>query len=317
VEWAPCDGLHPERQVNQVDGPPGRGCSWYRHAATRILSEERDAFFRDWAYDVRPATDDSPYFHDFFRWRSLPLLIRSYGEHWLRRAELGYVVLVFALAQAVVCGAVLILLPLVLRKRRGAGRGKLATCGYFALLGLAYLMMEMTFMLRFSRFLGDPLWAAAIVLAGFLVSSGLGSAASGRYGGGPCRAIGLAAIGLGVVAVGYALALDAALRGFVGLPLGGRAAVALALTAPPAFLMGWFFPNGLALVERGAPGLTPWAWGVNGFASVAASPLAVLLAIAVGYRAVLLLVGVLYLLAGVLAHALPAAPKLDGPSGAD
>jgi len=317
VEWAPCAGLLYEDQVNQVDGPPGRPYSWYHHAAMQILSPDRREFFRDWAYDVRPATDDSPYFHNFFRWRSLAHLMRSYGREWLRRSELGYVVLVFALGQAVVAGAALILLPLAFLKRRGVVRDRLATCAYFALLGLGYLMLEMTCVLKFTRFLGDPVYAAAIVIGGFLISSGLGSAASGRLGGGPRRAIGLAAVGVGAVAVCYAVGLDVAFRGFIGLPLWGRAVVTLALTAPPAFLMGWFFPNGLALVERGAPDLVPWAWGVNGFASVAASPLAVLIAVAAGYRTVLLLVSVLYLLAGVVSFALPAPAQLDGRGGSD
>jgi len=216
-----------------------------------------------------------------------------------------------------VAGAALILLPLAFLKRRGVVRDRLATCAYFALLGLGYLMLEMTCVLKFTRFLGDPVYAAAIVIGGFLISSGLGSAASGRLGGGPRRAIGLAAVGVGAVAVCYAVGLDVAFRGFIGLPLWGRAVVTLALTAPPAFLMGWFFPNGLALVERGAPDLVPWAWGVNGFASVAASPLAVLIAVAAGYRTVLLLVSVLYLLAGVVSFALPAPAQLDGRGGSD
>ena len=48
-----------------------------------------------------------------------------------------------------------------------------------------------------------------------------------------------------------------------------------------------------------APGFIPWAWGLNGFASVLSAALATLLAIEFGFNAVLLAAMVLYLAAAV------------------
>jgi len=304
VEWAACPGVRYDEQTHQVEGPEGKPYSYFHHAAQQILSPARERFFDEWVYNVRPATDDSPYFYNFFRWRSLPRFIEAYGDQWLRRAELGYVVLVFALAQVVVVGGALILLPLVWLRRRGAPGGRLATGGYFLLLGLAFMMLEMTCLLKFTYFLGDPIYAAAGIIGSFLVFSGLGSAASRRLCPSPRRAICVAALGVAALVAFYALGLDAVFRALIGWPLAGRVAASVALTAPLAFLMGWPFPNGLGLVARAHPPLTPWAWGTNGFASVAASPLAVLIAISAGYSAVLWLVVVLYLLAAVLSFAL-------------
>ncbi|MHC4480691.1 MAG: spermidine synthase family protein [Planctomycetota bacterium] len=318
IEWAPCGDTDYSRQVNQVEGPPGRPYSYFHRAAIRVLSREREQFFRDWLYNVRPATDDSPYFYNFFRWKALPHLVRAYGEQWLRRAELGYVVLVFVLAEVAVVGAALILLPLLwLRRGAAAGARRAPTGAYFLLLGLAFMMLEMTCLLKFTYFLGDPIYAAAVVIGSFLVFSGLGSAASRRLCRGPRRAICLAAPGIAALAVFYALGLGAVFRVLMGLPLAGRMAASVALTAPAAFLMGWPFPNGLALLERGAPRLVPWAWAANGFASVAASPLAVMIAIGAGYSTVLLLVAVLYLLAAVVSVYLPgvSVAAKDGRTG--
>ena len=75
----------------------------------------------------------------------------------------------------------------------------------------------------------------------------------------------------------------------------------LALLAPLAFLMGWPFPAGMALLEKRSANLMPWAWGINGFASVAAAPLAVLLAMSLGFRLVLALAVIAYLLAVLVA----------------
>ncbi len=306
IEWAPCEGIAYGRQINRVEGPPGQPHSYFHHAALRILSPERERFLRTWAYQVRPATDDSPYFYNFFRWRTLPRFWQAYGRQWLQRLELGYVVLIFALVQVLIVGAALILLPLLrLRSGRGASGGRLPTLAYFTLLGLGFMLIEMVCLLKFTRFLGDPIYAAAGMLSSFLVFSGLGSAASRRLCPSRARAIRTAGIGVATLALAGTYGLGPLFGALAAWPLAARLAASVAVTAPAAFLMGWPFPNGLAIVERDRPRLVPWAWGVNGFASVAASPLAVLIAIHAGFRAVLVLAAVLYVLAAAVSSRLP------------
>ena len=54
---------------------------------------------------------------------------------------------------------------------------------------------------------------------------------------------------------------------------------------------------GLSRLAREAPALVPWAWALNGFASVVAAIAALVLALAVGLQATLLVAMGLYLLA--------------------
>jgi len=306
LEWRPYKARREGEQTSKVQGPPGKPYSYFHHAARMILSGGREAFFEGWVYNVRPASDDSPYFYNFFRWRSLPRFVESYGRHWLQRLELGYVVLVFCLAEVFVVGGLLILAPLLwLRARSAPVRRRLPTAAYFLCLGLAFMMIEMVFILEFTRFLGDPIYAAAGMVTAFLVFSGTGSAASRRLCASPRRAIGIAALGIAALMFVYARGLSAAFTGLARWSTGARFCLSIVLTAPVAFLMGWPFPNGLTLVKRGAAPLLPWAWGVNGFASVAASPLAVLLAISFGYSRVMLFAGGLYVVASLIALALP------------
>jgi len=61
------------------------------------------------------------------------------------------------------------------------------------------------------------------------------------------------------------------------------------------------FPLGMARLATGADALVPWAWGVNACASVVSAVLATLLAIHLGFSAVLLLAVLLYALAVVCA----------------
>jgi len=64
--------------------------------------------------------------------------------------------------------------------------------------------------------------------------------------------------------------------------------------------MGIPFPTGLRLLGRTAPQLIPWAWTVNGAVSVLAPLLAIMTAMAVGFRGVLLLGAAAYFLAALL-----------------
>ncbi|NIN38555.1 MAG: hypothetical protein GTO67_07745 [Gammaproteobacteria bacterium] len=73
--------------------------------------------------------------------------------------------------------------------------------------------------------------------------------------------------------------------------------MSLALIAPLAFFMGMPFPLGLKRLSATAPGFVPWAWGINGFASVVSAVLATLLAIEFGFNVVIVLALLLYSLA--------------------
>ena len=63
--------------------------------------------------------------------------------------------------------------------------------------------------------------------------------------------------------------------------------------------MGMPFPLALARLKTDAPHLVPWAWAINGCASVLAAILATLLAMTFGTRVVVFIAAALYLLAGV------------------
>jgi hypothetical protein len=155
--------------------------------------------------------------------------------------------------------------------------------GYFALLGMGYLCVEIPLLQRFILFLGHPAYAMAAVLFALLLFSGLGSLLSRRV---PLSLV----LGLLPALVGgYALGLPVLFEAALAAPLAVRLVVAVAALAPAGLLMGMPFPQGLALLEHRAPGLVGWAWGVNGAVSVVASILAALLALSAGFSAVLAL----------------------------
>ena len=218
-------------------------------------------------------------------------------------------VVIGVLIEVVVVGSLLILLPLLWLKQRSRQRsGRLPTGAYFLLLGLSYMLLEIVLISKFTRFLGDPILSAGGVVSAFLVASGLGSVASRRIFHRPRRAITVAAAGIAALALTYAFALDRLFPLAASWGTLSRFSLAVSLAGPLAFLMGFPFPNGLAIVRKGRSALVPWAWGVSGFASVAGPPLGVVLAVSGGFRWVFLLAAVLYGGAGLVAWRLPHGP---------
>jgi SAM-dependent methyltransferase len=291
----------------------------YLHdGAVEILAGggRRERFFERYKFFVEPATDDRPYFFRFFKWRVLPELLALRGRGGTHLVEWGYPVLVATLLQALAFGLVLIVVPAgwlirsEARARSGDGGGAagrereepgLARIGlYFLCLGIGFLFVEIAFIQRFTLFLAHPLYAVAVVLAGFLVFAGAGSAASsrwGRSGSGRVGPIGGAALGVGGLALLYTVALPPLFAVGVGWADWVKVGVALALIAPLAWCMGMPFPLGLERVAAARPSGVPWAWAVNGCASVVAAVLAVLLAVHCGFTVVVAAAGGVYAVA--------------------
>jgi hypothetical protein len=98
------------------------------------------------------------------------------------------------------------------------------------------------------------------------------------------------------------------LPAFAAWPDAARIGLSAALIFPLGFAMGMPFPLGLSALAASAQPLVPWAWGINACASVVSAVLATLLAIHVGFNAVLLAAVALYIAAAASwpARAVPA-----------
>ena len=76
-----------------------------------------------------------------------------------------------------------------------------------------------------------------------------------------------------------------------------RALVAGAMTAPQALLLGMPFAHGVGLLRKLSPGFVPWAWAVNGSASVVGSVFTVIVSMNFGFNVVLLAAIFIYAIA--------------------
>lgn len=286
LEYAPGVRREETNQLNVLDEP------YLFDAATALLAGKREDLFDRYKFNIRPATDERPYFFHSFRWRALPELLRLRARGGMPLLEWGYLVLVIALVQAVIAAAVLILLPLLLV--RGAAPKRVV---YFGAIGLGFLFIEIAFMQRLTLFLGHPLAAIALVLASFLVFGGLGSGFAARIGDRLAARVPLIVAVIAIVALVIARTLTATA---LGLPDAAKIAISIVLIAPLAFAMGMPFPLGLRGLAARDPGAIPWAWGINGTASVLSSMIATLVLVHFGFSALVVLAALLYAIASYL-----------------
>jgi len=273
---------------------------YFYEGARALLGRERASYLAQYPFSVAAATDERPYFFHFFRWRSLPILQAQLGRRARAFLEVGYLMLLGALAQTVVLAAVLILGPLAPGAavlRRAPHRG--VTLAYFLLLGVGFMLLEIAFLQRLVLYLAHPIYSSAVVIAAFLVFAGVGSSVSRRWPREPRHVAAGAGVAVAVLALLTAAGIGGLLRPTQGWPMGVKMVVAAAAIAPLAFAMGHLMPTGLRLAGAAAPILVPWAWGVNGFASVAATLAAPLAAMAMGFSWVVAVAAGCYALAAL------------------
>ena len=303
--WFP--GIHASdvNHFNRLDTP------YLFDGTTALLGERAADYIARYKFYIQPATDNRPYYFHFFKWATLPevFALRKLGGAGL--IEWGYLVLIATLLQAIIAGLVLILLPLSRVARKWPARTGSPMGAYFLLLGFAFLFIEMAFIQKFILFLSHPLYAVAVVLSGFLVFAGLGSAWSQRFAhrceAGGRSPVAMAAGSIALLALVYLFLLPFVFQRFIGNADLVKIVISVALIAPLAVAMGMPFPLGLKRVAETAPDFIPWAWGINGYASVISAVLATLLAIEFGFTFVILLALVLYAIAAGIFSALRSA----------
>lgn len=292
---------------------------YYQTYLQFLNSASREEFYKEYNYDVRPPTDDHPFFGHYFKWSQTPQLITEFGKAWQPFGGAGYFVIVALLLIAVLLAIILILSPVAVWKQKfqdAQSAFPLHNLIYFGLLGLAFLFAEIPLLQRFILYLGHPAYAVTMVLFSLLFFSGLGSRLSDRV---------LLRFSLGALVILIpvtAVLLPRLFTWTLGLPLNLRLGLTFFILAPLGFLMGIPFPAGIRLIKReqtqhpekeSRNGGIPWIWAVNGAASVVASILAALLALTLGFNWVLGLGAVCYAGAWITALAQPDATRYRDP----
>jgi hypothetical protein len=274
--------------------------SRYKEASRKGPAAAR-AFLASYPFDVSAPTDDRPFFFEHYRFSQL-------GSEETLFNPLGglssHATLALLFLFVVAAGFLFVFLPARALASGGVTASVRRQVGlYFGAIGLAYLLVEIPLSQQFILFLGQPVYALTVILFSLLVFSGIGSWFAGRLPRPGPRPVMVATAVVAALTVLYCFGLTPVLRALLGMPLPLRVAVSVGLLAPLGFLMGFPFPLGIRLLSAGHHGsAVPWAWAMNGYASVLSAVGAVILGITLGFDAALFFAAALYLAAGVLSR---------------
>jgi hypothetical protein len=274
---------------------------YYEMVQDLVSEADRKRLVEEYLFDLSPVTDDNPFFFNFFRFKKMAPLYRAMHEKWQPFLEGGYLV-PLVLIQSVLASALLILLPLVFRRREvfpGRTRFRRWTLVYFALLGWGYMFVEIVLIQKLILFLDHPVYAMATVIFGLLMSSGIGSFLSQRMASRRLRrSLVVILVTISLLIWAYLRIIPFVVSHFLGFGLGYREAIILIVLLPLGVLMGMPFPLGIRFLKQVDPNTIPWAWCANGCFSVMGSVLSVVLALGIGFSGVLVLAGAVYLAGG-------------------
>jgi hypothetical protein len=269
------------------------------------LGPER--FIEQYPLDVRPTTDDRPFFFEYQRWSS----VIAWDVIFL-----GINAQVVLLVTLMLCGFLCVVIMVAARTRyrkTTGGRGLgFEMHVYFSALGLGYILVENVLVQRIILFLGAPAYALTVILFTLLAASGLGSAAAVRMPALRKRA-GYAMLLAAALLLVYAYSLRPALDAVLGAVLPIRVLIVIVVIAPLGFVMGMPFPLAIERLSALDARLVPWAWVINGSASVIGSIVTVMLAMSRGFTSVFWVAALMYVIAALASMRLFASSREAEP----
>jgi len=227
-------------------------------------------------FNIRPVTDDSPFFlwYDF----DLPSVVNR--------------------TMSIAAGALLVIFLLAGWSREGLSdiSGTLFLVpAYIILIGLGYIIVEISLLQRLILYLGDPSRSLAMLLAALLTGSGIGSLATRR----PSKRVAVWAGCLSAVAaLLFFFGMPTILTSFPFSQQPSRQMLSAALLLLTGIPMGVMFPIGLRVAHDSlGPQAIPWSWALNGAASVFGSAIAIAIAMTFGYSWSLFTGAIMYIAA--------------------
>jgi hypothetical protein len=290
----------PGSRLQYAPGHPVKG-STVTDIAT-LSDVKLDGWFDNYPYDVRPISDNGPFFWHFKPFDDVIANIDTPIDTHDPEDTVGERVLLLMLGVATLFALVFLLLPFIaIRQTWVALPRKARSALYFATLGFGFIFFEITLIQRLTLFLGYPTYSLTVTLMSLLLFTGIGALLSSRFKTAPARVLPWLLGAIVALTAFYLFALPPLTDELLSAPLALRIPIAFAVLAPLGLCLGLFMPLGLgAVADLGTEHsreYVAWGWAVNGFASVVGAVLSTILAMTFGFNVVLVIALVLYLVA--------------------
>ena len=252
------------RAVRARECPAGRAAptAWKPPPTTArlITAPDRERFYAEYPQDVRPTTDDRPFF--FHTTKLADQFQVAFGRSMLFGNGLSALLTLMGIAGALVVLFVVVPLALAGGQRPPSWFAFLV---YFGALGAGFMLIEVAVLQRFVLLLGHPVYSLTVTLFSLLLGTGIGAAWSRRLAGpGLVRASAITLAVIALLGVTWGASATLLIQWAMPLERPARIAIGVAILAPMGIVLGVPMPAGIRLLRGRAPDMVPWAWGMNG-----------------------------------------------------
>jgi hypothetical protein len=242
-----------------------------------MVMHQGPQLFTRMGLDLQPPVDDRPFFFQAARLFHLDAETTKALTSDVNIQSISILRLTLGIVGVVTL--VLFFLPFAIFKSPECGPGFWAASGYFGLIGVGFMLLELPWIQQSILFLGHPSYATSVVLSSLLLGAGLGSAIASRT---PLIDARRMLLYLPLVAAAVSLALAPLFQIALAYPLAIRAIIAAIVFVSVGVFMGFALPLGfLTFGDRHKS----WWWAINGGCGVLASALSIALAITFGFLA--------------------------------
>jgi spermidine synthase len=251
--------------------------------ARLIRAADRHEFYASYKQDIRPTTDDRPFF--FHTTKLQDQFQVAFGREMLFGNGLSALMTLIGISGALV--ALFVIGPLVLTGGPDVD-GWFAWLLYFGALGAGFMLIEVSVLQRFVLLLGHPVYSLTVTLFSLLLGTGIGAAWSRRLREETlARSVMITLVAIALLGLVITAVITPLVTWAIPFSRATRIAIAVATLVPIGVVLGVPMPAGIRLLSARAPQMLTWAWGINGALSVVGATLAIFVAMNWGFAVTL------------------------------
>lgn len=258
----------------------------------------QDMFMNDYPYNIKPVSDDSPFFFNYFKLGGEKLskeIIAVFADG----SQFQLMILFLTFSQLLFLSLSLFVSPLFFMSKEEKKYKPVLQILVFSAMGFGFMFIEMTFIQNLTLLFGDPATSAATAIGLLLVFSALGSLFSKKIlislGEKPFFSV--LAIVLPLMILGYAVLIPHFSAACMSFAFTQKLLLTALFIAPLGFVTGTVFPVSALLVGEKNSSFIPFVFGANGAASILATVVSVMIAFVYGFKFVFVLAAFFYFFA--------------------
>lgn len=271
----------------------------FDEASMRIMNsiiEGERKISENYLFEISAPDDDKPYFSNFIKLKNFKNYIEQLSFQRLTYTEVGYFLLWVVFGFLIILSIALLIFALI--KFNVPVNTKFNVLVYFSLIGISFMMIELSLIQRFTLIFSTDIYAITFVICSLLVFSGLGSFFSPRIKN-YRSTLPVIFLLIFLITLIFKFLIYPFTQYVNQFNLITKLIFSGAFIFPLAFLLGLPFPSGIRIFSISHKDSVPLAWAVNGSFSVLGSIGTIILLVNLGYDITVTIAALLYLLCGI------------------